>query len=131
MGPIAAAIFREPLDQMRQRPITKAPLYALYHQIRNHFSGDPANVGTPAHDFPIAGIESKGHANDLPVPAGDLQSVGGPAKVRPDRYDLAFMSLATRQKNASGLKSIREHAPLRNYGDRTRPDNYALRHDRA
>ena len=88
MGPIAAAIVREPLDQMRQRRITKAPLDALHHQIRDHFSGDPANAGTPAHDFSIAGIECKGHANDLPVPAGDLQTVGGPAKVQPDRDDL-------------------------------------------
>jgi hypothetical protein len=45
MGSIAAAVVREPLDGMRQSPITKASFDAFHHQIPDHLPGNAAGAG--------------------------------------------------------------------------------------
>jgi hypothetical protein len=73
---------------------TEALLDALEHQIADHLTGDAAGAGTPSHDFSIAGVERKGHSHHLAVPARDLEAIGGPTQVRPDRDDLTVVDAA-------------------------------------
>jgi hypothetical protein len=88
VGPIAAAIVREPLDRMRQSLIAEALLDTFHHQIPDHFSGDAAGAGAPGHDFSVAGIECKGDSNDLPL----QQAISKPSEVQ-RRFGLIVMIL--------------------------------------
>jgi Resolvase, N terminal domain/Homeodomain-like domain len=90
MGAVTTAVIGEPLDRVRQARGAKPPLDALEHQIPDHLSADAAGARTPGHDLSIAGIQRKGHADHLTVPACDLEAVRGPAQVRPDRNDQAW-----------------------------------------
>ena len=96
MRAVAAAVVREPLDRMRERMLAKATLNALHHQIADHLAADPAGAGAPGNSLTVAGIEDKGGTNHLAVLEGDLKTVRGPAKVRPDRNNLAVVSTARR-----------------------------------
>ncbi len=96
MSAIAATVVREPFDRMRQSAIGKSPLNTLEHQISDHLAGDVAGRRDPRHHLPIAGIERKGDANALAVPAGDLKAVRRPTQVRTDRNDLSIVSAAWR-----------------------------------
>src|SRR5262249_14913194 len=58
---IRTAIVREPLDGMRSGGSAEALLHALEHQIPDHLAADATGTGTPGHDFPIAGVQSKDH----------------------------------------------------------------------
>ena len=93
---VTAVVVREPFDLMRQSAIGKSTLNAFEHQISDHLAGDAAGRGDPRHDLPIAGIELKGDADALAVPAGDLKAVGRPTQVRTDRNDLTIMSASWR-----------------------------------
>src|SRR5712672_2484018 len=75
MGPIAAAIVREPLDRLRNALSAEAPLHALEHQVADHLPADAASGGAPGHDLPITGIQGEGDADHLAVPARDRKSV--------------------------------------------------------
>jgi hypothetical protein len=79
----------------RQRA-PKAPLHALEHQIPDHLPADAAGARAPGHGFPIAGVQSKGDSHGFTIPAGDLEAVGGPAQIGPDRDDLAVVNSAWR-----------------------------------
>src|SRR5258705_5312982 len=57
VGPVAAAIVREPLDGLRNALSGEAPLHALEHQITDHLPADAAGGSAPGHDLPITGIQ--------------------------------------------------------------------------
>ena len=46
----------------------------------------------------IFAVEDEGHANDLAIPAGELQGIGTPADVRADGNDLPLCSRARRRR---------------------------------
>jgi hypothetical protein len=109
MRSIPAAVVREPLHRMRHSGGPKALLHALEHQIADHLTGDAAGTGTPRHDLSIAVIEREGHPHHLAVPASDLEAIGRPTQVRPDRDDLAVVYAA---RGLAGIP-LQEHPVLR------------------
>jgi hypothetical protein len=88
---VTTAVIREPLHRMRGLLAVITSLDALEHQISDHLAGYSASCHNPRHDLAITGVERKGDADSLTVPAGDLEAVRGPSEVRADRDDLAVM----------------------------------------
>jgi hypothetical protein len=66
-----------------ERPEGGEPLFdASQHQVANHLAAGAAGGGLPGDDLPVMGVDGKGQAHHLAVPARDLQAIGGPAEVR-------------------------------------------------
>jgi hypothetical protein len=57
----------------------EAALDALNHQIADHLAGYPRRCDDPADDFTIMAVQHESDANNLAVPADELQAVGTPA----------------------------------------------------
>ena len=93
VGHISRAVVAEPLDSHRQ-PIhsTKTGLNGLCHQVPDHVSADASGCGDVTHDLPVTAIHAEGHADSLPIPAGNLEGVGAPAQIAPDHLDSALVS---------------------------------------
>ena len=71
--------------------LAEAALDAVDHHVADHLAGDAGGRRQPADDLAVVAIESEGDADDLAVPAGELQRVRAPADVRADRDHLAVM----------------------------------------
>src|SRR5688572_4732760 len=77
LGGVGAAIVREMLDRVRRPDSGEAPLHRLQHDIAHIRPADPGTAdGCPGDDLAVEGIDDEGQANDLAVPASELQPVG-------------------------------------------------------
>ena len=83
LGGVGAAVVREMLDRIRDAGIGEALLHRLQHHVAHIRSADAgAADGGPGDDLAIEGIDDEGKAEDVTVPAGELEAVGAPAQVR-------------------------------------------------
>src|SRR5580704_6312436 len=84
-------VVRQPLHWVRHADLAEPLLDAAHHHVADHLARDAGGCRYPTDDLAIVTIEGKGDADDLAVPAGELQCVGAPADVGADRCDLAVM----------------------------------------
>lgn len=76
---------------MRDAANAEEAFNALDHHTMDHLAGDPSCCCQPADDLAVMTVEDEGDADDLAIPAGELQSIGTPTDVRTDRNDLAVV----------------------------------------
>src|SRR4029078_612783 len=69
----------------------EASLDALDHHVPDHLAADARRRGHPGDGLTIVAVEREGQADDLAVPAGELQLVRAPAHIRAQRRHLAIM----------------------------------------
>src|SRR6266702_1253544 len=98
-------IVGKPLYGMRRVDRAEVPLDAVDHHVADHLAGDAGGGCDPGDRFAIMAIEGEGNADDLAVPAGELQHIRAPAAIRANRRQLAVV-LA--HPPASGLKFEQE-----------------------
>ena len=92
LGGIRAAVVRQMLDRVRGSHGAEALLDRLQHHVAYIGAADAGTAdGGPGNDLAIEGIDDEGHADDIAVPAGELQAVGAPAQVRAHHHDLAVV----------------------------------------
>ena len=86
------AIVGQPLDGVWRLDRGEAQFHRLPHQIAHHRAAD-ADAGhrMPSEHFPVMGIDDEDDADDLSIPAGDLEDIGAPAQVRAHHYHLAVV----------------------------------------
>src|SRR3954462_6505671 len=82
LGGIWASIVGQLLDRVWRSYGAEALLDGFEHHVTYVRAADanPAHGG-PGDDLPVEGVDDEGHANDLAVPAGELQAIGAPAQV--------------------------------------------------
>jgi hypothetical protein len=66
------------------------------------------------NDFPVAGIQREGHADNLTVVAGNLESVRTPACIAPQRDHLAVMrTVRTLSAMFGEQQTVYVHNPIK------------------
>ena len=76
---VQGTIISQPLNRMRSPCGGKPLLDAGEHQVAYHFVVDAGGGGVRGDDFPVAGVDREGDADDFAVPATDFQHIGRPA----------------------------------------------------
>src|SRR5580704_4429471 len=74
----------EPLSErhrVRRADRAVALLDAVNHHVADHLTRDAGGRGHPADDLAVVAIEGEGDADDLAVPAGELEAIRAPTDV--------------------------------------------------
>lgn len=83
----------QPLDGKRGAKRVEPVLDAVKHHVTDHLARNAAAMGCdPGDDFAVMGVDRKGDANHLAIPARDLKAIGSPALVGDSRGDATLMS---------------------------------------
>ncbi len=91
-GGVGGAVVGEPLDRLRGADGVEAALDAVEHHVTDHLAGDAAaGGGDPGDDLAVMGVDGKGAADGLAVPAGSFKAIGGPALIGGGRDDGALV----------------------------------------
>ncbi len=86
------------VDRLRGADGVEPALDAVQHHVADHLAGDAAaGGGDPGDDLAVVGVDGEGDADDLTVPAGDLEAVGRPSLIGPGRDDGAPVGADPRQ----------------------------------
>ena len=103
------AVVGQPLDGVWRLDRAEAQLHRLQHQIAYHRAADAgAGRRMPSEHLAVVSINDENDADDIAVPAGDLEDIGAPAQVRAHHHHFAVMqaALATTGCNAGGEESL-------------------------
>ena len=113
-GGVGAAVVGEHLDRLGCPAGAEAPLYRHQHHVAHVRSADPgAGHRRPANDLPVAGVDDEGQADNLAVPAGELQPIRAPAQVGADHHHPAVMAaLGVRLAAAFQQQVVDLHDPV-------------------
>lgn len=89
---VAGPVVGEHLDRLRGAVGAEAPLDGFEQHVADVRPADARiDDGAPGDDLPVVGVHQEGGADDLPVPAGELEPVAAPAQVRADHDDLSLV----------------------------------------
>jgi hypothetical protein len=107
---VGGTVVGEPLHGLRGTQGIRTPFDAVEHHVADHLPADAAARGANAgHDLAIVGVDGEGDADDLAVPAGDLEAIRGPALVRGRGDDGALV----RADGAPAGMGLQEHEAWR------------------
>ena len=78
----APTVVRQELDGLQSLRRPEPPFDRIEHQVA-HVRAANAGAGDrfPGDDLAIVGVDDEGTADDLAIPAGELEAVGTPAQV--------------------------------------------------
>lgn len=89
-GDATRAFVAQYLERMRCPVVREPPLDGLQHHVADVRSADAGvHDGSPGDDLPVVRVDHEGAADDVAVPAGELDAVGAPADVQVHRDQLA------------------------------------------
>lgn len=82
------AVVGQHLDQRRRVACSEAALDGFEHEIADRTADPGVDHGAPGDDLAVVCVDDEGSADDIAVPAGELEPVAAPAQVRAHDDDL-------------------------------------------
>ena len=93
-GDVTRAIVAQQFDWMRCPVFSEPLLDRLQYHVADIRSADAGVYdGPPRNDIAFVRVDNERTADDIAVPAGELEAIGAPADVRADRDHLALAGL--------------------------------------